>query len=124
MSLSAPRLAGADEAPTVGDEVRRERRADSGSRNVDWSVTSKSSIDLVEGSMRDEETLDARLLALGNLLDGEHDEECHGSSTARSQLADELAPHGAGVGQVASLEQAVETGIGHVHAGVLGKMWR
>jgi hypothetical protein len=123
MRLPAAGLAGEDEAATVGDEVRRER----GAEQREAQRRLQAEIEVVDGLEEGEaramrETLDARLLALGNLLDGEHDEEIAVGPLLSFGALDEIAPHASGVGQVESLEQRVEIGVGHVHGKVLGMM--
>jgi hypothetical protein len=123
VGLPATGLASEDETPAVGDEVRRERRAEQreAQRRLEREVEVVDGLE--EGEARAMgEPLDAGLLALGDFLGGEHDEEVAVGPLLGLGPLDEIAPDAASVGQVESLEQGVEIGVGHVHGGILGRV--
>jgi hypothetical protein len=120
VGLPATGPAGEDEAPAIGDEVGRQRRAEQREPQRRLEAEVEVIDGLEEGEARAmRETLHARLLSLGDLLGSEHDQEVAVGPLAGLGSLDELAPDAASVGQVESLEQRVEIGVGHVHGRIL-----
>lgn len=118
VGLPTPGLAHEDERAPLGHEVGGECRTEQ--REAQRRLVGE--VELVDGLEEGElgvtrESLDARLLSLGNLLGDEHGEEVAVGPLLAFGASDEIAPDTPGVGEAQALEQCVELDLGGVHSG-------
>lgn len=116
VGLPAPGLAVEDERPPLGDEVGREVGADE--REPHGGLVGE--VEVVDGLEEGEARipgglLEPRLLAVGDLLGEEHVEEVLVGPLLLLGSGAEVAPDAAGVGEVETLEERVEVGVGRDH---------